>query len=109
VKATEELWQEKAVRNFGSINKTPGRKTLPGFPERQKSEAIPLFLGWTYIPDLFYLVRFAVPGMRLQIEDFGDDITGKHVVAAFDAPLKARPFQKLHHAGKGDICVSAPS
>jgi hypothetical protein len=59
------------------------------------------------IPDLFRLVRFALPGMRLQVEDFGDSIAEKDVVAAFDAFLKAHSLKKLHHAGKGDICVSA--
>jgi len=47
--------------------------------------------------------------MRLQIENFGDAIAEKYVVAAFDAFLKAKPLQKLHHARKGDICVSAAS
>jgi hypothetical protein len=59
------------------------------------------------IPDLFNLVRLALPGMRLQVEDFGDSIAKKHVVATFDALLKLKPLQKLHHAGKRDICVSA--
>ncbi len=50
------------------------------------------------IPDLFHLVRFALPGMRLQVEDFGDSISEKDVVAAFDALLKPKPLQELHHA-----------
>ena len=33
----------------------------------------------------------------------------KYVVAAFDAFLKPKSLQKLHHTGKGDICVSAAS
>jgi hypothetical protein len=61
------------------------------------------------IPDLFHLVRFALPGMRLQVEDFGDAIAEKDVVAPFDALVKPKPLQKLHHAGKGDICVGAAS
>jgi hypothetical protein len=61
------------------------------------------------IPDLFHLVRFALPGMRLQVEDFGDTIAKKNMVAALDALLKTEALQKLHHAGKGDICVSAAS
>jgi hypothetical protein len=60
-------------------------------------------------PDLFHLVRFALPGMRLQVEDFSDSIAEKYVVAAFDALLKPKPLQKLHHAGERDICVSAAS
>jgi hypothetical protein len=47
--------------------------------------------------------------MRLQVEDFGDSIAGKYVVATFDALLKPKPLQKLHHAGKGNISVSAAS
>jgi hypothetical protein len=61
------------------------------------------------IPDLFHLVRFALPGIRLQVEDFGDSVAKKYVVATFDALLKPKPLQKLHHAGKGDICVGAAS
>ena len=61
------------------------------------------------IPDLFHMVWFALPGMRLQVEDFGDAMADKYVVATFDALLKPKPLQKLHHAGKGDICVSAAS
>jgi hypothetical protein len=61
------------------------------------------------IPDLFHLVWFALPGVRLQVEDFGDSIAGKYVVAAFDALLKPKPFQKLYHSGKRDICVRAAS
>jgi hypothetical protein len=61
------------------------------------------------IPDLFHLVRFALPGMGLQVEDFGDTVAEKYVVAPFDALLKPKPFKKLHHSGKGDICVSAAS
>jgi hypothetical protein len=61
------------------------------------------------IPDLFHLVRFALPGMRLQVEDFGDAIAEKDVVAPFDALVEPKPLQKLHHAGKGDICVGAAS
>jgi len=55
------------------------------------------------------MVWFALPGMRLQVEDFGDAMADKYVVATFDALLKPKPLQKLHHAGKGDICVSAAS
>jgi len=47
--------------------------------------------------------------MGLQVEDFGDTVAEKYVVAPFDALLKSKPFKKLHHAGKGDICVSAAS
>jgi len=47
--------------------------------------------------------------MRLQVEDFGDTIAEKYVVATFDAILKPKSLQKLHHAGKGDICVRAAS
>ncbi|HYW98503.1 MAG TPA: hypothetical protein VE822_05285 [Candidatus Elarobacter sp.] len=47
--------------------------------------------------------------MRLPIKDFGDAIAGKDVMAPLDALLKANPLQKLHHAGKGDICVRAAS
>jgi len=36
--------------------------------------------------------------MRLQVEDFGDSISEKDVVAAFDALLKPKPLQELHHA-----------
>jgi hypothetical protein len=61
------------------------------------------------IPDLFHLIRFALSGMRLQVEDFGDSIAGKYVMASFDAFPKAKSFKKLHHAGKGDICVSVAS
>ena len=61
------------------------------------------------IPDLFHLVRFALPGIRLQVEDFGDSVAKKYVVATFDALLKPKPLQKLHHAGKRDICVGAAS
>jgi hypothetical protein len=61
------------------------------------------------IPDLFHLIRFALAGVRLQVEDFSDAIAGKYVVAAFDALLKPKSLQKLHHTGKGDICVSAAS
>jgi len=61
------------------------------------------------IPDLFHLVRFALPGKWLQVEDFGDSVAGKYVVAAFDALLKPKALQKLHHAGKRDVCVSAAS
>jgi hypothetical protein len=61
------------------------------------------------IPDLFYLVGFALPGMRLQVEDFGDAIAAKYVVAPFDALLKPKPLQKLDHAGKRDIGVRAAS
>src|SRR6266403_4572357 len=59
------------------------------------------------IPDLFHLVRFALPGMRLQVEDFGNGIAEKDVVAALDALLKTETLQKLHHAGNG-IFASAP-
>jgi len=45
----------------------------------------------------------------LQVEDFGDSVAKKYVVATFDALLKPKPLQKLHHAGKGDICVGAAS
>jgi hypothetical protein len=34
----------------------------------------------------------------LQVEDFGDAIAEKDVVAPFDALLKPKPLQKLHHA-----------
>jgi hypothetical protein len=61
------------------------------------------------IPDLFHLVRFALSGKWLQVKDFGDAIAGKYVVAAFDALLKTKPLQKLHHAGKRDVCVGAAS
>jgi hypothetical protein len=61
------------------------------------------------IPDLFHLVRFTLPGMRLQVKDFGDSVTGKDVVAAFDALLKPKALQQLHHAGKRDVRVSATS
>jgi hypothetical protein len=61
------------------------------------------------IPDLFHLVGFALPGMRLQVEDFGDSFAGKDMVVTFDAFLKPKPFEKLHHTGKGNICVSAAS
>ena len=61
------------------------------------------------ISDLFHLVRFALPGVRLQVEDFGDSIAEKDMVAAFDALLKPQALQKLHHAGKRNICVSAAS
>ena len=61
------------------------------------------------IPDLFHLVRFALPGIRLQVKDFGDSVAGKYMVAALDALLKPKALQKLHHAGKGDICVRAAS
>jgi hypothetical protein len=61
------------------------------------------------IPDLFHLVGFALPGIRLQVEDFGDSIAKKYVVTTFDALLKPKPLQKLHYAGKGDIRVSAAS
>ena len=61
------------------------------------------------IPDLFHLVRFAFTGVRLQVKDFGDSIAGKYVVAAFDALLKPKALQKLHHAGKRDVGVSAAS
>jgi hypothetical protein len=47
--------------------------------------------------------------MRLQVEDFGDVIAEKDLVATFDSLLKPKPLQKLHHTGKGDICVSAAS
>jgi hypothetical protein len=59
------------------------------------------------IPDLFHLVRFALSGMRLQVEDFGDAIAEEYMVAALDALLEPKPLQKLHHAEKGDICVCA--
>jgi len=45
----------------------------------------------------------------LQVKDFGDTIAVKDVVAAFDALLKPKAFQKLHHAGKGDVSVGAAS
>jgi hypothetical protein len=61
------------------------------------------------IPDLFHLVGFALPGVGLQVEDFGDSIAEKDMVAAFDALLKPEAPQKLRHAGKRDICVSATS
>jgi hypothetical protein len=61
------------------------------------------------IPDLLHLVRFAFSGMRLQVEDFGDSIAKEYVMAALDALLKPWTLKKLHHAGKGDICVSAAS
>jgi hypothetical protein len=61
------------------------------------------------IPDLFHLIGFALPGMGLQVEDFGDSIAEKYVVAAFDALLKSKSLQKLHHAGKRDIGISAAS
>jgi len=34
--------------------------------------------------------------MRLQVEDFGDYVAGKYVVAAFDALLKPKVLQKLY-------------
>lgn len=61
------------------------------------------------IPDLFHLVRFALPRVRLQVKNFGDSVAGKYVVAAFDTLLKPKALQKLHHAGKRDICVGAAS
>jgi hypothetical protein len=61
------------------------------------------------IPDLFHLVRFALTGKWLQVKDFGDSVAGEYVVAAFDALLKPKALQKLHHAGKRDICVGAAS
>jgi hypothetical protein len=61
------------------------------------------------IPDLFHLVRFALPGKWLQVKDFGDSVAGKDVVAAFDPLLKPKPLEKLHHARKGDVCVGAAS
>jgi hypothetical protein len=61
------------------------------------------------IPDLFHLVRFALPGMGLQVEDFVDAMAEEYVVASFDALLKPKPLQKLHQPGKGDIGVSAAS
>jgi hypothetical protein len=61
------------------------------------------------IPDLFNLVRFALPGVRLQVKDFGDSVAGKEVVATLDALLKPKALQKLHHAGKRNICVSVAS
>jgi len=45
----------------------------------------------------------------LQVKDFGDSVAGKYVVAAFDALLKPKALQKLHHAGKRDVGVSAAS
>jgi hypothetical protein len=59
------------------------------------------------IPDLFHLVRFALSGMRLQIENFGDAIAEKYVVAAFDALLKAKRFRSCTMPEKG-IFASAP-
>ncbi len=44
------------------------------------------------IPDLFHLVRFLLAGILLQVEDFGDAIAEKYVVAAFDALLKPEPL-----------------
>jgi hypothetical protein len=41
----------------------------------------------------------------LQVEDFGDSIAKKYVVASFDALLKPKPLEKLHHTGKGDVCL----
>jgi len=61
------------------------------------------------ITDLFHLVRLALAGLRLQVEDFSDPLTGKYVVASFDTFLKPKPLKKLHHAGKRDICVSSAS
>jgi hypothetical protein len=42
----------------------------------------------------------------LQVKDFGDSVAGKDVVATLDALLKPKALQKLHHAGKRNICVS---
>jgi hypothetical protein len=60
------------------------------------------------IAELFHLVRFAFSGVSL-VEDFGHAVAEKDVVAPFDAFLKPKPLQKLHHARKGNICVSAAS
>jgi len=43
----------------------------------------------------------------LQIEDFGDSIAEKDMVAAFDALLKPKALQKLHMPENG-IFASAP-
>ena len=61
------------------------------------------------IPDLFHLVRFALSGIRLQVENFGNPIAEEYMVAAFDPLLKPKPLQKLNHAGKRDICIGAAS
>jgi len=47
--------------------------------------------------------------LGLQVKDFGDSVAVKDVVAAFDALLKPKALQKLHHAGKWDVGVSAAS
>ncbi|HXJ12008.1 MAG TPA: hypothetical protein VNH19_07025 [Candidatus Limnocylindrales bacterium] len=45
----------------------------------------------------------------MQVEDFGDAISEKDVVITFNTLLKPKPLEKLHHTGKGNICVSAAS
>jgi hypothetical protein len=38
------------------------------------------------IPNLFNLIGFAFAGMRLQVENFGNAVAKKYMVAPFDAP-----------------------
>jgi len=47
--------------------------------------------------------------MRLQVENLSNAIAKEYMVAALDALPKPKTLQKLHHAGKRDICVSVAS
>jgi hypothetical protein len=46
--------------------------------------------------------------MRLQVENFGDAITEKYVVAAFDALVKAKPRLRSCTMPEKGIFASAP-
>jgi uncharacterized protein (DUF4415 family) len=46
------------------------------------------------IPDLFHLVGFALPGVRLQVEDFGDSVAGKYDWSGAEIGKFYRPVKK---------------
>jgi hypothetical protein len=61
------------------------------------------------IPDLFHLVRFALAGVRLQIENLRNTVAPKYVMTTLDPHLKPEALEKLRHSGEGDVCVSIAS
>jgi hypothetical protein len=59
--------------------------------------------------DLLHLVWLALGTARLQIQDFSYSGPGKDVMAAADALLKTKQFEKLAHAQERHVCVGIAS
>lgn len=59
--------------------------------------------------DLLHLVWLALGTARLQIQDFSYSGPGKDVMAAADALVKTKQFEKLAHARERHFCVGIAS